>query len=148
MPRPIKKRQPHQSADRFYDYLMAHKSQVLRYITAALGTALIQFVMERLLPQEDALILLPQTLRFLLLFYLLKYWAYGEAGTGFFYTARQMMLSIMGVMFSTWLLYQAILLLATLFGGGALFGYIVKALLELFYFCFFQFFIFKQPKKD
>ncbi len=148
MPKPIKKRTPHQYADRFYDYLIAHKKQVLRYITVALVTALIQFVLERLLPTKGAIILLPQALRFLLLFYALKYWAYREAGTGFFYTARQMMLSIMAVMFGTWLLYQLILLFADLLGGGALLSYIGKAILELLYFCLFQFLIFKEAKKD
>lgn len=148
MSKPIKQRKPHQYADRFYDYLMAHKTQVLRYITVALVTALVQFALERVLPLKDTLVLLPQTLRFLLLFYALKYWAYQEGGTGFFYTARQMMLAIMAVMVGTWLLYQLILLFEGLIGGGALLSYIGKAILELFYFCLFQFGIFKEPKND
>lgn len=148
MPKPIKKRQPHQYADRFYDYLIAHKGEVIRYVTAALVTAVIQFILERLVPWQGGGLLLPQALRFVLLFYILKYWAYAEQGTGFFYTARQMMLAIMAVTVSTWLFYQLIILLERLIGGGALISYIVKALLEIFYFVLFQFFIFKDPKND
>ncbi len=148
MPKPIKKRNPHQYADRFYDYLIAHKGEVIRYVTAALGTALIQFVLERFVPLQGGALLLPQALRFILLFYILKYWAYREQGTGFFYTARQMMIAVMAVMVSTWLFYQLIILLERLIGGGALIAYIVKALLEIFYFLLFQFLIFKEPKND
>ncbi len=148
MPKPIKKRQPHKYADRFYDYLMAHKSEVIRYITAALVTALVQFVLERVIPGTGGAILLPQALRFLLLFYALKFWAYREAETGFFYTARQMMIAVMAVTVSTWLCYQLIILLERLLGGGALISYIGKAVLEIVFFILFQFYIFKEPKKD
>ena len=148
MPKPIKKRQPHQYADRFYDYLMEHKSEVIRYITAALVTALIQFVLERIIPGNGGAILLPQVVRFLLFFYALKYWAYREIGTGFFYTARQIMLAMMAVTVATWLFYQLIILLEGLLGGGALITYIGKALLEIFFFILYQFYIFKEPKKD
>ncbi len=148
MSKPIKKRQPHQYADRFYDYLIAHKGEVIRYITAALVTALVQFVLERVIPGNGGAILLPQVVRFLLFFYALKYWAYREAGTGFFYTARQMMIAVMAVTVATWLLYQLIILLEGLLSGGALITYVGKALLEIFFFILYQFFIFKEPKKD
>lgn len=146
MPKPIRKRQPHQYADRFYDYLIDHRSEVLRYITVALVTALIQFVLERVIPAEGGAVLFPQVIRFLIFFYALKFWAYREGGTGFFYTARQMMIAVMTVTVVTWLTYQLIILFERLIGGGALITYIGKAILEIVYFVLYQFLIFKKQK--
>ena len=148
MPKPIKKREPYQYADRFYDYLIEHRAQVLRYITAALVTSLIQFVLERVFPANGGTVLLPTVARFFMLFYTLKYWVYKEAGTGFFYTARQFMIAMMAVITATWVFYQLILLLEALFNGGALLTYIAKALLEVCFFVLYQFCIFKPMKKD
>ena len=148
MPKPIKKRQPHQNADRFYDYLMAHKEAVLRYITAALVTGLIQFILERVIPGEGNAILFPIAVRFILLFFALKYWGYREIGTGGFYTARQLMIAFMAVFFATWGGYQLIILIAGIMGSEAIVRYVGMALLEIVYFLIFQFLIFKEPKND
>ncbi len=148
MPKPIKKRQPHQYADRFYDYLIAHKEEVLRYITVALVTGLIQFVLERAFPVSEGSSLLPLGIRFILLFYALKYWGYKEIGSGVFYTARQLMIAIMAIFSATWLGYQLIILIGGWIGAEAIVRYVGMALIEVIYFLLFQFLIFKEPKND
>ena len=148
MPKPFKKRQPHQSADRFYDYLVAHKEEVLRYVTVALISGLIQFLLERLLPATGNGILLPSLLRFILMFYALKFWGYREIGSGGFYTARQLMIAIMAIFTATWIFYQLIILFAGWIGSEVIVRYVGMALLEIVYFLLYQFIIFKEPKND
>jgi len=139
MPTPLKRRQPHQAADRFYDYLMAHRSQVLRYAVAALVTGILQFFFSRLTPWDYGMTL-AFALRLILLFVVCKYWVYRERGTGFFYTARQAMLGIMAFI----LLALAINYISLWLGNGLLLSYGMQALHEVGIFCLFQFLIFKE----
>ncbi len=138
------KKDLNRAADRFYDYLMEHKSEVLRYITVALATGILEFLMKRFLPLSGYAILLPFLVRFFAMFYLLKYWAYGEIGSGAFYTGRQMMLAIMTVFAATWLLNLLTVWLADVTGNPILMSYLIRALTEIAYFVFFQFIIFKE----
>lgn len=147
MAKPLKKRDPNRHADRFYEYLMDHKGEVLRYAAAALVTALIQFAIRRFVPGENAT-MLAFVVRFFLLFYVLKYWAYGEIGSGAFYTGRQLMLAIM-IVFAGTLGFNYLTIFAVgVFGRATLVNYIFQALLEIFYFVVYQFLIFKEPKND
>lgn len=148
MPTPLKKRDPYKYADRFYDYIMAHKGEVLRYITAALVTALVQYFLKRFFVATEYGVLVPFTVRFILLFYALKYWAYREGGTGAFYTGRQLMLAIMIITVGTMIFNYITIFLVGLLGRPVLINYILQALVEIFYFVVYQFFIFKEPKND
>ena len=139
--KPIKRRQPHQAADRFYDYLMAHRTEVLRYIIAALVTGLIQFAIKRLLPGGETIAF---AVRHLVLFAVLKYWAYNEGGSGFFYTARQLMIAFMIFVVLTLGVNYLTIFVAGLFGYPVLFNYIFQALYEIVCFLIYQFFIFKE----
>ncbi len=139
MPNYRKKRQPHQAADRFYDYLMAHRSQVLRYAVAALVTGLLQFFISRLIPLDEG-VLIAFGLRFVLLFVAAKYWVYREGGTGFFYTAKQIMLAIMIFV----LLEMAITYLTIWLGNGLLISYVMLSVNEIGIFLIHQFLIFKE----
>ena len=135
----MKKRQPHQAADRFYDYLMKNRSQVLRYAVAALVTGLIQFFASRMLPLESG-VLLMFLARIFLLFYACKYWVYKERETGFYYTARQLMLAVMLTVLLVWLVNQLILTL----GNGKIVGYGLMAVQEVVIFLLHQFLIFRK----
>ncbi len=133
-----------QAADRFYDYMMEHRSEILRYITVALVTGILEFSMKRWIPLSGYGLLLPFLVRFFAMFYLLKYWAYGEIGSGPFYTGRQLMVGIMLVVIATWALSFLTVWLAGLTGRPVLINYILRALQEIAYFIFFQFIIFKE----
>lgn len=147
MAKPLKKREPHRHADRFYEYLIDHKGEVLRYAAAALVTALIQFFIRRLVPGANAA-MIAFAVRFFLLFYALKYWAYREIGSGAFYTGRQMMLAVMLVFVGTLVFNYLTIFAVGLLGHAALVNYVMQALLEIFYFVVYQFLIFKEPKND
>jgi hypothetical protein len=145
MPKPLRKRDPNRHADRFYDYLIAHKGEVLRYVTAALVTALIQYLLRLFFDQTG---MIAFVVRFFLLFYILKYWVYREIGFGAFYTGRQLMLAIMIILVGTVIFNYLIVLLADLTGRPMLIGYTIQAIMEIFYFIIYQFLIFKEPKND
>ena len=140
-----KKRDINRTADRFYDYLMARRGQILRYATAALITGLIQFFFRRLVPADNYV---PFVLRMLLLFPVLKLWVYRERGTDGFYTARQLMLAVMLITLVTLGILYLEILLVGLFARIVLFHYICQFILEIAYFVLFQFIIFKEPKNS
>ncbi|MBQ8894881.1 MAG: hypothetical protein IJ043_10805 [Clostridia bacterium] len=149
MAKPLKKRDPNRHADRFYEYLIAHKKQVLRYITVALVTALIQFVLKRLLGGTINFgEMIPFGVRFVLMFLALKYWVYEEGGTGGFYTARQVMLAVMIITVGIFIFNYLTILLVGWLGHTILINYIMQALAEIFYFAVYQFLIFKEPEND
>ena len=133
------KRDLNQAADRFYEYLMERKGEVLRYITVALVTGIIEFLMNRFLPLSGYGILLPFLVRFFATFYLLKYWAYGEIGSGPFYTGRQLMIGFMLITVTTWALNLLTVWLAGVTGNPTLINYVLRAVREIAYFVFFQF---------
>ena len=140
MAKPVKKKKSlNQAADRFYDYLMAHRSQVLRYAVAALVTGLLQFVVSRLIPLESG-VMIAFGVRFLLLFYTAKYWVYKEKKTGFFETARQMMIAIMVFMILT----MGINYLMIFLGNRVWISYGLQAVSEIITFLLYQFLIFKE----
>ena len=139
-----KKPNLNQSADRFYDYLMQRKGEILRYITVALVTGILEFLAKRWIPLSGYGILLPFLGRFFAMFYLLKYWAYQEKGTGPFYTGRQLMLGIMILCLATLVLNHLTIFLVGLTGKALLMSYGVRALQEIAYFVFYQFIIFKE----
>ena len=139
MPKPIKKRQPHKYADRFYDYLMAHREQVLRYLVLAVISGLLHFFISRMIPLESGM-MIGYGIRFLILFYGAKYWVYKEWGSGFFYTARQIMLAIMAVV----LMSIGANYLTLFLGNRLLIGYVMQGVYEIAVFLVYQFLIFKQ----
>ncbi len=139
--KPIKTRKPHEAADRFYDYLMAHRTEVLRYIIAALVTGLLEFLLKRFLSGGE---LLAFSLRHLILFTVLKYWAYNEGGSGFFYTARQGMIAFMSLVVLTLAVNYLTLFLASWLGYAMVIKYILQALYEIACFLIYQFLIFKE----
>ena len=60
-------------ADRFYDYLTEHRGEVLRYMTAALVTGILQLILNVFLPSAVALSgVTAFFIRFVLLFLALK----------------------------------------------------------------------------
>ncbi len=140
------KKSPHAAADRFYQYLIDRREEVLRYILAALATGIVQYLLQLFLPDIGYWVLLPYAVRFFALFYLLKYWAYGEGGSGAFYTGRQLMIAIMGVLIVTWLLQNLTLFFAALLGNARLVQYVGSLFMELAYFFFFQLIVFKEPE--
>ncbi|MBQ6823331.1 MAG: hypothetical protein IJP27_01630 [Clostridia bacterium] len=148
MAKPIKNRDPHRFADRFYDYMMAHRDEILRYAVAALITGLLQYLAERLLGNHSFSNMIPFAGRFILMFLALKYWVYGESGSGAFYTLRQLMLGIMIIVVGTYIINYLQIFAVTILGHIILFHFLFQALMEIFYFCAYQFFIFKEPKND
>lgn len=147
--KPIKKKSPHRHADRFYDYLTNHRSEVMRYITVALVSGVLQFFLQRfLLYRIDPSEMLSFFIRFLMMFFALKYWVYGEFGSGAFYTGRQFMLASMSIVFTTYLSNYFTLLLIRLIGRPMVVSYVIQALIEILYFAIYQFFIFKEPKSN
>lgn len=140
MAKPVKKKKEiNQAADRFYDYLMAHRPQVLRYAVAALVTGLLQFFVSRMIPLESG-VMIAYGVRFLLLFYVAKYWVYQEKGTGFFETARQMMIAVMVFMILTVVMNYLMLFL----GNRTWISYSLMAVSEIATFLLYQFLIFKE----
>jgi hypothetical protein len=133
---------PHQKADQFYDYLIAHKNQVLRYITAALITGLIQFLLQYFLQMGSFLAFV---LRFTLLLPILKYGVYREK-TDIFYSLRQLMIAIMLVILLQFGINYLIIFFSSLTGKGKLFYYLFTGVLEVLYFIIFQFIVFKEKK--
>ena len=71
-----KNKETNRFADRFYQYLMERRDEILRYVTAALVTALLQYFLRRAATATDYGILVPFLIRFALMFLLLKYWVY------------------------------------------------------------------------
>lgn len=140
-----KRRDINGAADRFYDYLMARRMQILRYVTAALVTGLIQFFFDRLVMPEGYGTLVPFLLRMALLFPILKLWVYRERGTDIFYIGRQLMLTVMLVIIVTLVLMNLGILLGAF---HILFFFLFRLLLEIAYFILFQFIIFKGPKNS
>lgn len=135
----VKKRDLNQAADRFYDYIMAHRDQVYRYVVAAVFTWILQFIFSRMIPLVYG-VALAFALRLLLLFFVCKYWVYRERGSGFFCTARQAMLAVMIFI----LLVLAVNYISLWLGNSLLIGYIMQALQEVSIFLMFQLLIFKQ----
>ncbi len=146
MQKPIRKRNPHRLSDRFYDYLVAHKGEVLRYVIAALVTSLLSYLGARLFVSVEMLDFTVFLVRFPILFILLKYWVYKEFGAPIFRVARQIMIAIMAISIVTWILLQAIALLGGLVSGwmGFVVIYLLRFLIEVAYFLIYQFFIFKN----
>lgn len=143
-----KNKETNRFADRFYQYLMERRDEILRYVTAALVTALLQYFLRRAATATDYGILVPFLIRFALMFLLLKYWVYKEKGTGAFYTGRQLMLALMAIPVIT-LAFNWLAIVVISFAGHAVFiNYLFQALLEIAYFAAYQFFIYKEPKND
>lgn len=138
-----KKQSIHHRADRAYDYLLAHKGQILKYIIIALATGLWEFLAERFLaiPAMAAFFL-----RLLLLFIALKIFAYPQSGKAGFAIATQAMIAIMLTLLSAAIINYLILSLASLTGRPTLMAYLGGAILEILYFIIFQFAVFRQEK--
>ena len=113
----------------------------MRYIIAALVTGLLEFALKRFFPGYDVPAFV---LRHLLLFAALKYWAYNEGGSGFFYTARQGMLAMMIVPVLTLGTNYLTLFFAGWIGYALVFQYLFLALYEIACFLIYQFIIFKE----
>jgi hypothetical protein len=143
MPKPKKRPSINAKADRFYDYLQSHRGQVLRYITAALVTGLIQFLLEYFKLTDG---LIAMFLRLTLLFPIAKYWVYTEKEKPVFYVLRQIMLAFMVILLMQTGVYFLIAACAKAFGGGTLIRYIGLGVMEILLFLIFQFMIFKEKK--
>lgn len=143
-----KKKPQHYYADKFYEYMIERKQEILRYITAALVTGLLQYFLKTFFSASGYGILVPFLVRFTLLFVAMKYWVYREIGTGAFYTGRQLMLYIMIIMVSNLIFNYLTIFIVGLLQRPILVNYIIQALAEIFYFVIFQFFIFKEPKNN
>ena len=136
-----KKKKPHRAADRAYEYLLIRKGQILKYIIVALLTGLFQFLAARLLSMPAIAAFF---LRMVLMFALLKIWAYPQSGKEGFTVARQGMIAAMVLLLFTALLNSLILLLANLTAKPMLMAYLGNSLLEILYFILYQFLIFKE----
>lgn len=130
-------------ADRFYDYLISRKGTILRYISAALITGLIEFLLPyfRLTDETIAMVI-----RLTLLFTLAKYWVYREFHKPIFHVLRQIMLAVMVLLLIETVIFFLINALAMAIGSPTLIVYIGKALLEVLIFITFQFLIFTEKK--
>lgn len=135
----MRKRNLNQAADRFYDYLLEHRSTVLRYLAVAVVSGLLHFLVSRMIPLESGVVI-GFFLRFLLLFYGAKYWVYREQGSGFFYTARQLMIAVMAVTVLT----VAVNYLTIFLGNRLWISYLLQGIYEIVLFFLFQLLIFKQ----
>lgn len=133
-----------QKADQFYDYLIGRKGQILRYITAILITALVEFLLKRFLFSSPQAAIIPFLLRFALLFPILKYWVYREMGQDVFIVLRQAMITVMAVILAQFAINYLTIFLATITGHPMVMNYICRALAEILYFLLFQFIIFKE----
>ncbi len=129
-------------ADQFYDYLIAHKPQVLRYITAALVTGIFQFLLQYFLQLDSLSAFL---LRFLVFLPWLKLGVYRQK-LEVFETLKQLMIAIMLVVLSQVGINYLILFFSSLWGHGKVVYYICTAILEILYFLIFQFVVFKEKK--
>lgn len=136
------KKQVHRRADRFYDYLIDRKSQVIRYITAALVTGVVQFLLQYFLPIDAFTGFI---LRFLLFLPWLKFGVYKEK-FNLFETLKQLMIAIMLVVLLQLGINYLIFFMTTLLGHGRIVSYVGIALLEVLYFILFQFVVFKEKK--
>lgn len=139
-----KKRNWNQRADQFYDYLMGRKGQILRYITAILITALIEFFLKRFLFSAPQAAMVPFLLRFALLFPILKFWVYREIGQDLFILLKQVMITVMAVVLAQFAINYLTIFLANITGHPMIMNYICRALAEVLYFLLFQFIIFKE----
>lgn len=135
----MRKRNPNQAADRFYDYLLEHRSTVLRYLAVAVVSGFLHFLISRLIPSGSSVVI-GFFLRLLLLFYGAKYWVYQERGSGFFYTARQLMIAVMAVTVLT----VAVNYLTIFLGNRLWISYLLQGIYEIALFFLFQLLIFKQ----
>lgn len=138
------KRNWNQRADQFYDYLIGRKGQILRYITAILVTALIEFFLKRFLFAAPQAAMVPFLLRFALLFPILKYWVYRETKQDIFIVLKQAMITVMVVIMAQFAINYLTIFLATITGHPMIMNYICRALAEVLYFLLFQFIIFKE----
>lgn len=148
IPKSAKRKDYNRHADRFYDYIMAHRGEVLRCAAALLVTGLIEYLLVLFLPFGSANNMIAFAIRFFLLFYIAKFWVYREIGSGGFYTGRQMMLAIMIMTVSVFVFNYLTIFLAGFFEKPVLIRYILRALFEILYFAVFQFLIFKEPEND
>lgn len=138
-----KKKAPVNSrADRFYDYLIARKKQVLHYITAALVTGVFQFLAQYFLQVGSFWGFI---LRFALLLPWLKWGVYKQK-TNVFDALKQWMIAIMLIFVLQFGINYLIIFLSSLLGNGQVVYYICTAVLEILYFLVFQFIVFKEKK--
>ncbi|MBQ7034106.1 MAG: hypothetical protein IJN34_00030 [Clostridia bacterium] len=142
MQKPLKKKDHNRYADRFHDYLLAHKSQVWRYFIAAVLTALIELFLKELIYPGGGF-LIPFAVRFILFFPILKLWVYKER-SDLFYTLRQVMIAIMIITFATFIFNYLTIFFVGLWGRAKLISYCCKLALEIIYFALYQFIIFKE----
>ncbi len=142
MQKPLKKPDHNRYADRFHDYLLAHKAQVWRYFIAAVLTALVELFLKELNYPIGG-VLIPFAARFILLFPILKFWVYRER-TDLFYTLRQVMIAIMIITIATFLFNYLTIFFVSLWGKAKLISYCCKLALEIVYFALYQFIIFKE----
>lgn len=140
------KKNPHRLSDKFYDALVARKGEVLRYVIAALVTALVIFLIARFFVKPESLDFIVFLVRFPILFFILKYWVYRQYGAPFFYVARQLMIAIMAVTMVTLVMMEIINLVGGLVSGwmGIAAIYALRFMIEFIYFIIYQFFIFKN----
>ena len=143
MAKHIKKKSPLATADKTYDYLMSHRSQILKYITVALVTGILQFLLEQFLGLPAIAVFF---LRLIIMFTLLKLWAYPKSGKSVFTIARQAMIAVMLIFIAAALINSLILALAALTQKPILMAYLGGAILELLYFVFYQCIIFKETE--
>lgn len=129
-------------ADRFYDYLIAHKGQVLRYVTAALVTGVLQFLLQYFLPVSA---LLGFAFRFLIFLPWLMFGVYRQK-PNVFEALKQLMIAIMLVILLQFGINYLIIFFSSLLGHGQVVYYVCTALLEVLYFLVFQFVVFKEKK--
>lgn len=147
MAKKLKKKQNlDQRADQFYDYLMERKGQILRYVTAILVTALVEYILKRFAFPAPEAAMIPFLLRFLLLFPILKYWVYRQFHQDVFIVLKQGMITIMAVVMMQFALNYLTIFLATITNHPTIINYICRALAEVLYFLLFQFLIFKEKK--
>lgn len=135
-----KKKAPINSrADRFYDYLIAHKKQVFHYITAALVTGVLQFLAQYFLHigSFEGFIL-----RFALLLPWLKWGVYRQK-TDIFEALKQLMIAVMLVFIAQYAFNYLIIFFSSLLGNGGIVYYVLTAILEFIYFLIFQFIVFR-----
>lgn len=146
MAKKIRNKSIHQAADRAYDYMLAHRKQILRYLAAAVATGLLQILLEWLLFSAGIGTLLPFVLRAVLLFFLAKFWVYEEGGTGAFYTIRQGMLAFMLILIASTLINRLSVAVMAAVAHPGFIRYLCQGILEILSFFLYHFIIFKQPK--
>ena len=146
MSKPAKKKTPTRYSDRFYDALVARKSEVLRYTIAALVTSLTLYLMVRLVVKPDQVDFVTFIIRLPILFVILKFWVYKEWHKPGFYVARQAMIAIMSITMITLGIFKIIEFVHAVSSGWVtdIIILILRLSIEFFYFIVYQFFIFKK----